>query len=272
MYLAQWGLQEPPFRNAIDPRCFFQSPTHEEALARLQFLIDGDRRAGLLLGTAGSGKSLLLAVLAVQARRHGLAVAQFSLLSLESEEFLATLAGSWGLDPAPQLQTNALWRLLHDRLTEHHLESRGNIVLLDDAEQASTSVLAQVLRLAQTDVASCPATTLVLAARTDQVGRLGDRLLELADLRIDLLPWNADDTRCYVEHSLARAGRIGPVFTPEAIVLLAELSRGIPRNVAQLADLALIAAAGQALPAVDAHTIEAVYGELGVVNQFVDAR
>jgi hypothetical protein len=53
---------------------------------------------------------------------------------------------------------------------------------------------------------------------------------------------------------------------------LAEISQGVPRNVVQLADLALIAAAGQELAMVDTHTIESVVAELGVVHQLVDAR
>ncbi len=113
---------------------------------------------------------------------------------------------------------------------------------------------------------------MILAARRERAAQLGDRLLELADLRVDLMPWNANDTQHYLEHGLARAGRHEPTFTPEAIALLAELSQGVPRNVVQLADLSLIAAAGQELSAVDAHTIQAVYHELGVVQHLVEAR
>lgn len=270
MYLAHWGLREPPFRNVVDPRYFFESPTHEEALARLQFLIDGSHRAGLLLGAAGSGKSLLLEVLASAARRMREPVARLSLLGIDKEELLWRLAASWGLDPRPRTSASELWRLLLDRLAAQRIEERHALVLLDDADEATADVLTQVLRVAQTDVAGAPAVTLILAARSENIGRLGTRLLELADLRIDLAPWNADDTRGYLEHALRRAGRIEPVFTPEASDLLARLSQGVPRNVVQLADLALVAASGQNLPAVDEHTLEGVYAELGVVHQLVD--
>ena len=272
MYLAHWGLQSPPFRNAIDPHYFFQSPTHDEALARLHFLLEGDHRAGLLLGRAGSGKSLLLEVLAIEARRRGRSVAKLSLLGLDKQEFLWRLAALWGLDPLPTATACELWRVLLDQINTQHLERVASVVLLDDADEAAAEVLAQVLRLAQTDVETVPATTLILAARTQHVGRLGERLLELADLRIDLLNWNAEDTQHYLENGLARAGRHEPAFAPEAVALLAELSHGVPRNVVQLADLALIAAAGQELSVVDAHTVESVYAELGVVHQLVDVR
>ena len=59
MYQSHWGLRESPFRDGPDPQSFYQSPTHEEALARLHFLVEQHRRLGLLLGPEGSGKSLL---------------------------------------------------------------------------------------------------------------------------------------------------------------------------------------------------------------------
>jgi type II secretory pathway predicted ATPase ExeA len=56
MYQAHWGLQKSPFRGDLDPKSFFPSPTHEEALARLNFLAEEHHRLGLLFGPAGSGK------------------------------------------------------------------------------------------------------------------------------------------------------------------------------------------------------------------------
>ena len=270
MYLAHWRLREPPFRNAIDSRSFYESPTHEEALARLHFLVDGRRRGGLLLGAAGSGKSLVLDVLARQARRGGRAVARLSLLGLDKQELLWALAAAWGLDPDPHAESRQLWRLILDRLAENHFDGRASVVLLDDADQASDDVLPQILRLAQSDISFDPAATLVIAARSDRIGRLDARLLELVDLRIDLLPWDTEDVRGFLQFGLTRAGRPqgeDSVFAPQALALLAELSHGVPRHVAQLADLALVAAAGRDLSEVDGRTVEAVCAELGAVHQ-----
>jgi general secretion pathway protein A len=270
MYLAHWQLREAPYRNAIDPRYFFQSLTHEEALARLQFLIDGHHRAGLLLGDAGCGKSLVLEVLAGELAKLGHGVAKFSLVGLDKAEFLARLATCWGLNPQPSNNACELWQMLLDEIAAQHIEGRGSVILLDDVDEATPEVLAQVLRLTQTDVATNPAATLILAARRARVTQLSDRLLELADLRVDILPWNADDTQHYLEHGLARAGRHATTFTSEAVALLAELSQGVPRNLVQLAELSLVAAAGQELAMVDAGTVLAVYQELGAIERVVE--
>ena len=73
-----------------------------------------------------------------------------------------------------------------------------------------------------------------------------------------------------LDHVLRRMGRHATTFTPEAVALLAELSQGVPRNTVQLAELSLVAAAGQELAAVDAATILAVYQELGAIERVIE--
>ena len=64
MYQKYWGLRESPFRSGRARRRFYNSPTHDEALSRLHFLVEQHYRMGLLVGPSGSGKSLLLNVFA----------------------------------------------------------------------------------------------------------------------------------------------------------------------------------------------------------------
>ena len=139
-------------------------------------------------------------------------------------------------------------------------------ILLDDADLASPQVLAQVARLAQHDPSPDARLTIVLAGRQEEIGRIGDRLLGLADLRIDIQPWGHDDTENYLRASLAQAGCRTAVFAEPALARLQELSHGIPRRINQLADLALLAGAGQALPQIGPEVVESAYRELSVAG------
>ena len=266
MYQTHWGLRETPFRTCLDPRFFYQSPTHEEALARLHFLADQHRRLGVLIGEPGSGKSLLLEVFTAESRREGRAVAKVNLLGLAPAELLWELAASFGLNPDQAEPAASLWRCLLDRLAEHRYQQIQTVVLLDDADQATPDVLAQLKRLASLDYSPESRLTIVLAGCPQRIGRLGRTLLEMAELRIDVVPWEESDTEDYLRHSLARAGRENPVFDEPAVRRLHALTHGIPRRVSQLANLALLAGAGRELDHVDAEVVESVFHELGVIE------
>ena len=178
MYQAHWGLQESPFRGLLDPKFFYQSPTHEEALARLQFLVDQRRRLGLLVGPPGSGKSLLLEVFAEQLRRTARPVAKLSLLGVEPAEMLWLLAAGWGLSLDPTQSLAALWRAVTDRLIEYRYQQLEAVVLLDDADQADRQVLQHVTRLARFDPSPEMRLTIVLAGRNEGMAKLGAPLLD----------------------------------------------------------------------------------------------
>jgi len=263
MYQTHWGIKESPFRGLLDTRHFFQSPTHEEALARLHFLIEQRRRLGLLVGPSGSGKSLLLKYIAEQLRRKGLPVARLSLYGVEPAEMLCQLAAGWGLTLDPSDSMMALWRAIGDRLAEYRYQQLSAVVLLDDADQAGGDVLRPIVRLAHYDTGIDAGLTIVLAGRGDGMAKLDESLLELAALRIDLEPWTQAETEAYLGTMLAQAGRPSRVFDKPAMARLHELSCGVPRRAAQLADFALLAGAGQNLAEIDASVVEEAYQALG---------
>jgi general secretion pathway protein A len=265
-YRSHWGLRESPFPSGLAARLFYQSPTHEEALARLEFLVEGRQRLGLLLGQSGTGKSLVLERLASGLRRRGAQVANLSLLGADVHEFLWILAADLGLNPDRKETPFGLWRSLTDRVVENRYQQLDTVVLLDDADRAQPEVLDNVTRLMQLERGLPTPLVFVLAAEAEKVGHVGRRLLELAELRIDLDPWEEADTRGYLHSALSQAGRKAPVFSDGAVLRLHALSGGIPRRVNQLAALALVAGAALQLSKVDADTIESVYRELGVVE------
>ncbi|MEN0111739.1 MAG: hypothetical protein AAF805_13555, partial [Planctomycetota bacterium] len=61
--------------------------------------------------------------------------------------------------------------------------------------------------------------------------------------------------------SLVESGRYEPAFSESALGLLHELTRGVPRQVARLADFSLLAGAGAKTERVDAAVVEQAFAE-----------
>jgi type II secretory pathway predicted ATPase ExeA len=265
-YQSYWGLEKTPFLACHDTCFFYRAATHDEALARMHFLVEQHRRMGLLIGDEGSGKSFLFRFFANQLRHNGMAVAQIGLEGLEAEEMLCYILQSLRLNPSPSESMVSLWRRLEDRLRANRYQEIDTVILFDDANLASQSVLTQIARLARYDITSQSRLTIVLGSRPERLGNLGARLLELSSLRIDIEPWQQSDTVEFINSSLAGAGRQQPAFAEPALARLHQLTHGIPRRISQLADLSLLAGAGRDLQEIDADVVESVYQELGAVE------
>jgi type II secretory pathway predicted ATPase ExeA len=259
MYEAYWGLQRSVFSHQAAREALPTSPIHAEGLARLDFLRDSQSPFGLLLGPSGSGKSILLADFAERSARRGSLVCSVP-ATADQDCLFASLAA--GLQLESHSDPSSFWQRIIDRLEELKLETLAAVVLFDDLDRGSPILLAAVDRL----LAVSAPLTVVASARPETVGRLGAKLLEQAALRIDLAPWNERETGEYLATSLKRAGRLQPAFDDSATRRLFELSGGAPRRVNQLAQLALLAGAGQGLVQIDRATIDAVEEELSVAR------
>jgi len=266
MYERHWGLYKSPFRTCLDPGLFYRSPTHEEAMARLHFLVEQRRRIGLLIGEAGSGKSLLLEVFADEMKLSGRSVAKISLVGLDDTDFLLQVSAEIGLSSSLNSSVASLWRQLTDTITANRYQEIDTVLIFDDAEHANADVATQLIRLSQYDMSPNSRFTMVFAGRKKMLECLGGSILELAELRIDVEALDQADTENYVKSMLGQAGRETTMFDERAITRLYELTHGVPRRISQLADLALLAGAGRNVELIDANLIESAHDELAVVE------
>lgn len=264
MYLQHWKLAHSPFAPRYAVRHFFASPTHDEALARLQFLIDDGRRVGLLLGAYGSGKSTVLEVLRAGLRRAGVTAARVNLQGVDEDELLWQIAAACGLNPSAEAGRIWLWCNLLDFLATERFQRRTTVLLFDDAHEAMPDVVAVLARFLDIDQSPESRLTLILAATPDLAARLGQRVFQLAELRVHLEPWELRDTAEYLRAMLAAARCDKAAFADDVAERIQALSGGNPRRVAQLANLALLAGAGQELTQVHADTVQGVFDELAL--------
>ncbi len=257
-----WGLERWPFQAAADTEHFYPTPASNEAVARIEYLVESRRHLGALLGEAGVGKSLLLRLVAYQLTRKRCAVVTIDANGATTREVLWQIAVGLRTAPRDDADTAWLWRQITDRVAENRMQQISTVVLVDDAGQAGPDLMTQLVRLARLDTTPAARWTMVLAAEPAQATRWSQTLKHAVDLRIELGPWTAEDTIGFVQTTLVDAGRFEPVFSDDALRTLHELAGGVPRQIARLADYALLAGAAAKLETIDADLIEAAHDEI----------
>jgi type II secretory pathway predicted ATPase ExeA len=126
---------------------------------------------------------------------------------------------------------------------------------VDEAQLASPSLLEEIRLLTNFEDRQDKYLHVVLLGQPELRGRVRERpqIDQRVSLRFHVDPMEAEDVRGYVEHRLRVAGwSASPMFTDDALAVLAERSAGVPRRVNTLATQALFVGAMRKLQTIDA--------------------
>ena len=258
-YLDHWQLDRSPYRpqNGCYP-----APSQQEAMARIEYLTSERRNMGALIGSRGMGKTMVLEEARRKQQRDGKYVALVDALGLSPRELLWQVACAFDAQPALPDGVSRLWQRLSDTATEHAWRGEQGLVLIDDAGQMGPDLCQQVVRLVRLMTSTNAAWNIVLASSESEARRWPESLLELIDLRIELFAWDDETTIDYLQHALMSASRLEPVFTEDALYQIYKRTQGVPRQVARLADFALVIGAAAEIPIIDTAVVEAAVEQL----------
>jgi general secretion pathway protein A len=241
MYESFWGFPTSPFTGRLNTRWFHQSPVHEEALARLFYLIEQQRGFGLLSGASGTGKSLTLKYLCEQVRRSQRRIAFVDLMGLDAHQMLWQLALQLDLAPSDSESRWSLWRRVTDQVLSLRMARLQTVFVFDHFERADSTCHSLLERLFWTAEADSGMATFITSVRSNELPRLSGMLGELSDLRVELTALDIDETIEFVDALLTKAGTDRSIFSDDAFSRLHSQSCGIPRQINRICELALIA-------------------------------
>lgn len=240
-YLNHWNLSAAPFTGRGAQ--FFRGQSVDEALARIEFICSGRRHLSTLMGPSGVGKSTLQnALLQSPPRQSGLPAPQVCLVSM-----LGLSAGDLAMEltklTCGQRAKSSLdaWHTLSDCLSTRSRGDAHTLFLFDDVENCGAEAENDLIRLVRATEGKN--LSILLSIESHLASTVSRWLLERSYLQIELTPWDVQQTREFIRFCLSRCGGATTIFTDSAVVRLNALSQGIPRRLAQLADLALIAGA-----------------------------
>jgi general secretion pathway protein A len=267
MFLQHYGMREHPFGVTPNPRYLYLSPTHREALASLIYGVEAGRGFMGLIAQPGMGKTTLLFQLLELLGSSARTVFLFH-TECDSREFLHYLLSDMGIDS----QGEDLARM-HDKLNQVLLaeaqSGRRFVLVVDEAQNLAEPVLETVRLLSNFETRSSKLMRIILAGQPQLAKKLA--LPGLAQLRqrmslfARLEPFGLAETRAYVDHRLKVAGYEGPpLFTAEAMEMIAARGEGIPRNINNLCFNALSLGFALQKKKIDSTIVQEVLSDLDV--------
>jgi general secretion pathway protein A len=131
LYLKHFGLREAPFNLTPDPKFFFNSQLHREALAALYYGIKNKKGFVVVTGEVGTGKTTVLRKLlrSLEATHHSVFI--FNTL-LSFDELLDSILRDLGI-AAPGTGRVAMIDNLNEFLLEKARTGHIVSVLIDEA-------------------------------------------------------------------------------------------------------------------------------------------
>lgn len=242
MYESYWGLTEPPFDNSPNPKFFYLSPEHEEALVRLVYTVRHRKGCGMLTGEYGCGKTTLSRALIQRLEAERYEIGLLTNPSWTAVDFLREALYQLGVETAERGKPDLL-HLLHETFFRNYQQGRDTVIIVDESQLIDDDAVFEELRLLmnfQTDDRFLVTILLIgspeLAAKVRRLKHLDQRIT----IRYHLNTLDYTHTAAYIAHRLKMAGRPAQVFTEGAIKLIFDFTRGTPREINNLCDVALL--------------------------------
>ena len=268
MYTEFYGMRELPFALTPDPRYIYFTPSHTEVMANLHYGIESGKGLVVVTGEVGTGKTTMLRWVMQRLDRTVLVAYIFN-PRLSVPEFYQHLAALFNI-------TN--WENKSDFLIElgKVLESRHSrglrtVLIIDEAHGLSPNVLEEVRLLCNFESDTSKQLQIVLTGQTElrTVLNYSDlrQLKQRVALRCEIcaLP-NVEETAQYITSRLKVAGaENADIFSPGAVDYIFRCSEGIPRNINNLCDNALLNGFAGSEPIISRAIVEEVAATFDMV-------
>lgn len=245
MYEKTYGFLENPFSLTPDPKFFFPSPKHTDALNSLIYTITEKRGFAVITGDIGCGKTTVCRTL-LNRLDSGTKVAMITNPPSTPQQLLGSILEDLGVtfnaEPRPNLLS-----CLKKYLIEQSFLDFNVVLIIDEAQNLTPRILEEIRLLSNLETEKKKIIQIILVGHPELKDKL--KLKELTQLRqrinvqYHILPLDRADTENYIRHRLRACsinGNSQVEFIPEALDEIYTYSQGIPRIINMLCNNALL--------------------------------
>ena len=243
LYTAHFGLTMRPFSLVPDPDFLFWSPAHTRAFTMLEYGILTRAPITLITGEVGAGKTTLLHYLlrsvgpdvriGLVANAHG-----------DRGELLRWVLLALSQPTEPNANYVDMFGQFQSYLISEYAAGRRVVLIFDEAQNLSRESLEELRMFTNINSGKDELLQLVLVGQPelrDIIHRPDlTQFAQRVAASFHLSAMDLRGVRDYIQHRLMLAGAQYKIFSPSAMDAIHDATRGVPRLVNQLCDLALV--------------------------------
>jgi general secretion pathway protein A len=268
IYEKFYGLTRSPFELSPDPRFFFPTPSHNEALATLMYGVLQRKGFVVVTGEVGTGKTLLLHHLLEFLGGNNVAFAYVYNPWLSVLDFLSYVLRDLRLSLAGHTKVEML-SYLNDYLLVRSRRGATTAIIVDEAHLLNWELMEEIRLLTNLETSQHKLVQMVLVGQPELDQKLDSpelrQLKQRVSMRCQLKPLTFEQLQGYIDRRLTLAGansHSASIFPAEAIDVIYEFSGGIPRVVNNLCENSLISGYGKQTKQISVEIIREVASDL----------
>jgi general secretion pathway protein A len=244
VYAEFYGLKELPFTLTPDPRFIYFTPSHTEVMANLHYGIESGKGLIVVTGEVGTGKTTILRWMMQRLDRTVMVAYIFNprFSVTEFYQHVASLLEIQKWETKPELLVE-----LGKALESRHSRGLRTVLIIDEAQGLSPAVLEEIRLLSNFESDTAKQLQIVLTGQPELRDVLNNPDLRQLKQRVALrcvikpLPTVEETDRYITSRLLAAGAERTDIFSSAAIDYIYRCTEGIPRNINNLCDNALLA-------------------------------
>lgn len=271
MYKTFYGLNDTPFNVTPDPKYFFPSEKHTEALDSLIYTINERKGFAVITGEIGAGKTTVWHML-LNKLDAGTKIALITNSRLTPKQMVIAILDDFGIPFKDYWTKVRILSLLNKFLIEQTSLGFNVVLVIDEAQNLNAGVLEEVRMLSNLETDKEKLIQIILMGQPELKDIL--ELEELTQLKqriavyYHIYPLSKEEVTEYIEHRIKKAGFNNGqmLFDQTALDKISFCSKGIPRLINSICDRSLLTGFTREIKTVGEDIIEETARELKIIT------